>query len=465
MELEVLQQEKEALPGKPAKGKYGTGVLKQTLKLDSTQSGVEEKYFWVTRFLASREPYGRDYYGDIGTLLKVKDIYAAAETSSYWGSIEQRKGAQIDKFQQLMTNIGNMMKTLFQILRELRIIDERLDYYERSYAGQEAAEVALKGLWVDMVEQGTKNPGSVLGLAANVGFVTLPDLFFSIHPKTKEDVDKEVDKLKDAFNRKVREVLARKLFQYLLWKEKTYKELKVGKEFKLKYMRQHFNVIKLYLNWLRPYLRNIRKLQMSSSSQGIHNVDIVTAFDTSRIELEVLAIKKKYEKSFPNSTKEEREFKHFFPCIRIKLDFVAIPQMAFQEDYQRGALHRGRTVITIEGFVSTVKDINEYIKKQEEEDLDLLKAVDESIEAMKEDIDKYLKEADELLKKEEEPMIKKGRGVLNPFTSLFGGLKLLFGLSKEKVDPDEAREAEGTVRMDAYLLYKVYKQTHGMMKE
>ena len=62
-------------------------------------------------------------------------------------------------------------------------------------------------------------------------------------------------------------------------------------------------------------------------------------------------------------------------------------------------------------------------------------------------------------------MIKKGGGVLNPFTSLLGGLKLLFGLSKEKVDPDEAGAAETTVRTDAYLLYKVYKQTHGMLKE
>ena len=151
-----------------------------------------------------------------------------------------------------MANVGNMVKTLFQLIREMRIMEERLEYYGRSEKGEEAAEVALKSVWVDMVEGGGKNPGSVIGLAMNVGFVTLPDLFYSIHPKKIEDVEKEVQKLSESFNRKVREVLARKLKQYLIWKQKTYQELLVGKKFKLKYLRQHYHVIKIYLNWLRP---------------------------------------------------------------------------------------------------------------------------------------------------------------------------------------------------------------------
>ena len=42
--------------------------------------------------------------------------------------------------------------------------------------------------------------------------------------------------------------------------EKTYKELQVRKNFNLGYLRQHYSVIRLYLNWLRPYLKNIQRL-------------------------------------------------------------------------------------------------------------------------------------------------------------------------------------------------------------
>lgn len=463
MALEFLQEQKEATPGEQVGGQFG-GKLHHILRLDSTKAGVEEKYFWIIRFLQSQQPYGRGYTEKAGTVLKVKDIYTAAETSAYWGSVEQRKGLQIDKFQQLMTNIGSMTKTLFQLLRELRIMDERLEYYERSNKGEEPAEVALKGIWVDMVEGGAKNPGSVLGLAANVGFVTLPDLFFSIHPKTMDDIKREVDKTKEAFNRKVREVLARKFMQYLSWKEKTYKELRVGKQFKLKYLRQHFNVIKLYLNWLRPYLRNIRKLQMADRSK---DVNIISAFDTSKIELEILAIKKRYQTPIRGGLQEEREFKKYFPCIRVRWDFVAIPQMAFQEEYQRGAVHRGRTVITVDAFVATEKQIKDYLKKVDDEDLELLKAVDESIDAMKEDIDKYLKEADELLNTEKESFIKEGKQSRSLLTSLLSGFREMFGMgsSGNKPEPGEKEAAKSVAKGDGYLIYKVYKQSHGMLKE
>ena len=75
-----------------------------------------------------------------------------------------------------------------------------------------------------MVEQGSKNPASVYGLARELGFGTLPDLFFSIHPRKPEDIDGLVDALD--FNRKVKEVLKRKLRTYLEWRLSTFDELK-----------------------------------------------------------------------------------------------------------------------------------------------------------------------------------------------------------------------------------------------
>jgi hypothetical protein len=452
-------------PIRPAK--FEAGEAKYTLTIDSTQAGVEDKYFWILRFLENRQPYGRDYTGDIGEIIKTKDIYTAGETSAYWGSVEQKRAAQIDKFQQLMANVGTMTKTLFQLLRELRIMDERLEYYDRSAKGEEPAEVALKSIWVDMVEGGAKNPGSVYGLATTVGFVTLPDLFYSIHPKTSDDVEREVNKLKSSFNRKVREVLARKLMQYLLWREKTYKELKTGQQFKLKYLRQHFNVIKVYLNWLRPYLRNIKRLQMQGT---MSNKDVVAAFDTSQIELEILAIKKQYEALVIPRHKELIYFKNYFPCVRVRWNFVAIPQLAYQEEFQRGAIHRGKTIITIEAFVATQKEIDEYKKKLDDEDLDLLTAVDESLLALKEDLDKYLALAGQEEKKEEEDQKRDSWyepvvGVAKGFKDMTSALKGVVGMKKNKGFAGEKSAAKSLASLDAYLCYKVYKQSHGMMAE
>lgn len=449
-------------------GKFGLKKAQYRLVIDSPLTGVEASYFSIIRQMEERPPFGLNYTGEWGRIEKIKDVYTAGETSSYWGMTEQRKGVQQDKFQQLMANIGQLLKTLFQLIRELRVIDERLQYYEEEKEGKKPAQVALKSIWVDMVEGGSKNPASVLGLGSQVGFVTLPDLFFEVdvhEAKDANDVEKEVDKLKEAFNRKIREVLGRKLAQYIFWRDKTYDELLKGQRFKLKYMRQHYHVIRLYLNWLRPYLKNIQRLQM----QGTEKYDIVAAFETSKIELEILGIKKQYEAEGEYG-KETKEFKEFFPVVRVQFNYVAMPEIAFQAEGQRGAIHRGRTVIIIDAFVATKEDLEEYEKKIEGEDLELLTAVDESILALRDDLEKYLIKAEQVKKIEEEKKEEKGGSVFAPFKHLFLGFRDLAGIpTKERKTKSkhlsEKKEAEDIAKTDAYLIYNIYKKTHGMFTE
>ncbi len=458
--------EKEVLPGKLASGKFGAGDAKYKIVVDSPAMGVEKNYFDTLRLLEKKPPYGLNYVGNNGRIEKIRDIYTSGETSAYWGAVEQRKGAQQDKFAQIMANIGQMLKTLFQLLRELRIIDERLQYYDDSYQGKEASEIALKSIWVDMVEGGIKNPGSVTGLTSQVGFVTLADLFYSIHPKKPDDVEEEVEKVKEGgINRKVREVLARKLKQYLIWKEKTYRELKVGQSFKLKYLRQHYHVIKLYLNWLRPYLRNIKRLQQKETTA---DKDIIAAFETSKVEIEIIAIKFKYEQETSYGNTEEKEFQKFFPAVRVRINFTAIPQLAYQEEFQRGAIHRGRSEIIIEGLVITEDEYEKYKKELDKEDFELLGAVDEAILSLKDDLEYYLEKAGEIKKEEE---IETRETVIDPFKALFTEFKEIFGIrgkkegKKIKAPKTEEEQAKKIASNDAYTLYKIFKQTHGMITE
>ena len=59
---------------------------------------------------------------------------------------------------------------------------------------------------------------------------------FSTHPLKQEDVDEVVERDRAQFNRKVREVLVRKLRSFLAWKEHTYEEVLNRRIFTLKYL-------------------------------------------------------------------------------------------------------------------------------------------------------------------------------------------------------------------------------------
>ncbi|MBI4155508.1 hypothetical protein HY498_05495 [Candidatus Woesearchaeota archaeon] len=454
--------EKEGLSG--IKG----GTNKYRLVIENPQKGVESYYFAILGLLKG---IGTPRFGlNFNKIYKIGDVYKASESSAFWGSLEQRKGLQQEKASQYLKGISEMIKGLFQMIRELRVIDERVGYYERSKKGekedQESAEIALKGIWVDLVEGGAKNPGSVYGLAREVGFVTLPDLFFKIRAKNATDVDNAIKKL-EGINRKVKEVLARKLFQYYQWKERTEVELKNRKNFLLKYMRQHYHTMKEYISWIKPYLLNIRKLQLQGTTK---EPEVVMAFETSKIELELIAYTTIDYRVTEPATEEvyKEEFKNYFPVLKIKFSSTTIPQISFQEEGQRGAIHLGSTEITIEAFVAKKEQIDEYVESKATEELELLSSINSAMDSMMDEIKKYLKEAGETFKDEESKKEEKeAEGILSPFKQVFEGFKDIFasiGLVKKKEGfrVGEKKAAESLVKVKAFLLWDVFKKLHGL---
>ncbi len=439
------------------------------LIIESMQSGVEVHYYWVLNFLKSTNAFGLGYK----KILKIKDLYAAGEASSLWGSQEQRKGIQQDKVSQYMATIGKMIKDTFQIIRELRIIDERLDYYDGYTKGERDASTALKGIWIDLVEGGTKNPASVYGLASQVGFATLPDLFFLINPKDKNNIRKEVDKLKgQGINRKVREVVERKLFQFLVWREKTEKEIRDRKNFILKYLRMHFNNIKLYINWVKPYLQSVRQLQSASTANRPY---VGSTFETSETDLEIMAVGNSYNLTTEEGYEESFEFHKYFPCVIVKFHHIALPQMAFQKEYQRGPIHTGRTEIKILAYALTDEEIKEYQAAKDKESFeevgDLVPSLSESLNALGDELQKYLKEAGEAEEQKEPPKKNQAGTIFTPFASIFKGIPGIFSKrttegkpvltsSKEKI---ELTAAKDIAKQHAFILYDIYKKTHGML--
>jgi len=423
---------------------------------------LEESYFWVLNLLKIDFSYTR--------IIKVMDVFSAAAQSDFWGVASQRIGLQQDKVSQFLATIGKMIRELFQIVRELRILDERIGYHKDSDAGKKSAEITLKGIYIDMAEGGAKNPASIFGMARELQFVTLPDLFFDA-PATlnsNTDVDDYVDKL--AFNTNLKNVLKRKLYSFLRWKESVYKELQSRRNFTLKYLRQHFDIIRMYAEWIKPYLKNIRRLTMSQSKAD--TADLIGAFEGSMIEMEFIAAK-------PGAG-------DFYSVVLVNFDCRTRPTMSFhQEGYQqRGPIHTGRIVINWRSYAWTNEQIENYVKMRNEESLKLLTDIDESVkaamEALGDDLMKYLEEAGETkIPKYEEPAEAKKPTVFDPFASVFKGAGELFGAflpvnkktnkqkKKKKVDKfkidKQKKETLKESRRSMWNCYDKYKKAHGML--
>ncbi len=431
---------------------------------ESPNASVEEPYFWLLHHLKVDQGFPG--------VIKVSDIFTASEMSAIGGTMQYRLAQQQEKASQYLRGVSELVKQLFQIVREIRVLNEKIKYYDDSRKPGDkgrTAEISLKGQWVDLVEGGAKNPASIYGLAQQVGFTILPDLFFRVQAKDAEHVTEEVKKL-TGFNEKVKEVLVRKLYQYYTWKEKTERELKTRRSFMLKYLKQHYNTIKLYMNWAKPYLKTVRRLGMGA--KNLESAEITAAFETSKIELEFLCYKP-----------AEGDF---HPVILVTFNYRTMPQMSFMaEGYQRGPIHIGQVEVVMRSYVWTGKQIENYRKYREAEDLELISTIDETIaeamDALGDELKEYLeleeKEAgEEKKKKEKKEKKREEETMLEPFTALFGGFKELFsGLipslgreskKEEKTAFEKEKEkesAKSAIGFSLYQTYKNYKKAHGFL--
>lgn len=441
--------------------------------LESYQKSVEHYYYWALDFL-----------GVLGfvTVDKVTDVFTAAEQSSFYGAGAQRLGLAQDKAGQYLATIGKMTKDMFSLVREIRWIDERLEIYRAAYGHDdkgkrdkkkkplESAEVTLKGLWVDLVDGvvgGQRTGSNLFTMASQLQFTALPDLFFGIHPRNVDEVDEIVDKEAKGFNKQVRLALKRKLTSFLAWKKATYDEIQSRRTFTINYLRQHYQTIQMYVQWVKPYIKRIER--MSTVESLLDAPRLVGAFESTMVEIEILARMK------------AKKGKDEWTVLLINFEYHTKPGMQYSADggYHRGPLHIGNTRITWRSYGWNTKQIESYIAMRRMEDLAILTSVDNSLKAamdqLGEDILKYLEEA-EHGKKEEKKKEKPSHvgDALEPFTALGAGFKEIFGalipeLPKSKGGGKSKKRSSGhgpgagTAMLRAWLHYNVFKKNFGML--
>lgn len=450
---------------------YPGGCAHYHLILESASENIEEPYFDILE--RSRQHFG------FPKIYKVSDYFAASENSAFFGNSQQRIGIQQDRVQQFLANIGKFVKELFQMVRELRIIDERLEMYRaadgvvltkqadnsfkelKENKPSHAADVSLKSIFTDLVEGGTKNPQSVFGLASQVNFTLLPDLFFNTYIEKQYDVDKVVDAM--PYNKSLTAVLKRKLYQYLVWKEKTYAELKSRRQFNVKYLRQHWTIIKLYMSWVKPYLRNIQRLSMNQ--QFLESPDIIAAFETALIEVEFLA-------------ERPIDKQGFHPIVIATFQFRTRPDMSVRKEYQQGPSHMGRMDMSLRAYGWSPEQRDNYLAMKQREEIELLGLIDSSLadimDALGDEFEKYLKEAGEIIDEPQPKPVEKRRGdsPFAPFFSVFAGFKEIaesfIPVMTDKSDTKKSKsgsskKAFGEATGAAGNIYHTFKKAHKMI--
>lgn len=442
-------------------------LTKWFLTTESESKSIEPFYYFCLHEIGD---WGFTY------LDKVTDVFTAAEHSSFYGGAAQRLGLAQDKVGQYLATIGKMIKDMFQLVRELRWIDERMRYYEdcdsENKKKSNIAMTALKGLWVDLVDGvvgGQRTGSNLFTMAQQLQFSALPDLFFDVHPANVDEIKKVVEEKAGEFNKTVKRALERKLYNFLTWRISTQKEIINRKQFTIRYLRQHYNVIKMYISWCKPYIRHIERLKGSDSRAN--TADVISAFESSMVEIEVIG------RHLPPDNK------NCYSCVMMSFEYKTKPSMQYQsEGYHRGPIHIGITNIVWRAYAWTQKQIENYKKMREEEDLDMLKNVDDSLkdamESLGEDLLKYLREAEEEIAiPEEKTKVKQPQGLGDIFAETFKGFlprkkqkltkvkkKSRQVLAKEKAEKNkELKEAGKYAMIAAFGNYDIFKKAHGML--
>lgn len=443
---------------------YPKPLNKYNLLTESFHQSIEPLYFWSLNHMRDDLAFG--------WVEKITDIFSASEHSSFWGAATSRLGLSQDKVQGYMALIGQFIrKDLFQLVRDIRWVDERLDYHRASREGKEDAMVVLKGIWSDVVDgvvQGQRTGANVFQLANQLNYRPLADLFFYTNPKTPEEVEAAVDALDTT--KPIKSILKRKLQEFMTWREHNFKELQTRRTFEIKYLRQHYNIVKMYMNWIKPYLTHIERLR--SNVNNLKGPELIASFEGSMIEIEIAGMK------LPEGNSD------VYAVMVLTFEYRTRPQMggAFTQrvpGHHEGPVHVGQTHLTWRAYAWTAEEIENFKRMKEREDLELLKSIDsgikESMDAIGDSLWEYLAEAGEdIPQKEDSAEDKKEQPkrppAWQPITDIGKGFNDLYRAfkpsKKDKPKDGDLKKERETAETEAakmlYTHYKNFKKSHGM---
>lgn len=450
-------------------------------EIDSFSASIEPAYFWLMDFLGKRALQYK--------ISKIGEHIGASVVSQFFGEMSTRRTALEKRGTEILMSVNAVVRSIINLLYDLREFDRRLTVYDDLYKGADNAEnadMALKRIWMDEVDVKKGNASiNVMTAQRGLEFVTLRDAFMIAKtPKQAGDMD---------LNDRVKRILKGRLEEYVQWKVQSEKELRQRRKIELSYLRSQVDSLRLYSQWAKPYLKAAQMLQFKEVD--ITDPELIQAFDQNVIDIKIRGVKEVYLKEFIKflggkrgykppvtiSQKEQEALKFMkvgpkaYSVIDVSFVFRTKPSLIQQT--QAGGVYRqlGKLTIEFEGYTFTPEEYKKLEKAEEYEAMKFIEGLtSESLVAMREDLEKYLGELD-LDKKKEEEKKKKKAPLLDTIFSSISAIKgagsegfsverlLKFGFDQGLLEQRAKKIAiEQNIR-NIFDLYDVFKKSNRLL--
>ena len=436
-------------------------LVSYTMTYDSFGEGVEPIYFWLLDFMQDPAP------GGLGMAVsKSKEGYEASASSPYFGEMGQRATLMQRQAMEYLGAINTVIKSILNLIYDLKDFEIRLHLYDKYHSTKRpehiAADMALKAVWLDNVDA-RKGLGSITQLAQRLNFATIRDLFFKV--RRVEDVD-----ALQPINERVKRILRGRVVEFYEWVLFSEKELRNRYAVEKAYLRSQVGTLKLYVSWVRPYLKAAQKLRMKEFNMP----QLVNLFSNVQMELGIYG-KKAYDAGKIHEDFKKLKLKKWYAIIDVDLMFRTMPQ-THQTQQGRQYVQGGRTDIVFRGYALDDDAQQAFDSYELYEDMELLDQwVGASLEALYEDLDVFLGERDVKDDVPEKRVTKENwlQSLKKPFALVSHGfveavapLRDIFTFTQDpslyasKLVQEEAKKNAENL---TFLLYDVYKKTHGML--
>ncbi|MEK6860786.1 MAG: zinc ribbon domain-containing protein, partial [Nanoarchaeota archaeon] len=443
---------------------------------DSFGEGLEPLYFWTLDFMRDKDPSGLGL-----DVVKTGEGFEASTGSGYFGEMGSRASVMQDRAMKIMQTINAVVKSIINLIYDLKEFEIRLGSYEdlksKDINKKDAGRLALKGVWMDQVDI-KRGRGSVNMMAQQLQFVTLRDAFMAI------DSEKDVEELD--LNKRVKNILSRKINEYLKWEKESESELRKRFNIEQAYLKSQVDSLKLYTKWLAPYLKAAQKLGM----REFNTADIVATFNNMQMELSLFGKREIKPEDVHESFRKLKLGKKFYACLEITFNFRTVPQAART---QTGThyIHTGRTDIHFKSFAFDEDDVKLLEEQELFEDMELVENLTNvSLKELEVDLDYFLRKTIEKCpkcgneikndkcsacgySKKKKSMIGEFKvpfeGVTKGFKEIFEPIRMGVGgfRPRKEVGGFMARElkkaAEGKAKGLCFTAYEIYKKAHGML--
>ncbi len=448
-------------------------VSSHMLSFDSQQNQLEPIYYWVLDFMAQV---------GWGNPEKTIDNFMASPGSGQFSEMSMKATKMQEEGMKILGGMNQIVKSVLNLIYDLKEFELRLSHYDDfnnkdDKVRQEEGILALKQIWLDNVDM-KKGRGAIHQMAsAEMGFSTLREAFMMAN--SKEDVDKmnSEDKKEGGaglINDSVKRILIPRIREFNQWAKYSESELRKRFNIEKNYLKSQVETVKLYSQWMKPYLENAEKLRQQGFEK---DAALVNAFSTTMFELQLF---KEKGVDATDGYKPRREYKQAM-IITLKYRGHVSQRVTQKGDYGFGM--GGVVDIYFDSYAVNEEELAAARKLLEKDDLEKsmefsMDVAGEALAEMKDDLDYFLmskeeKEAADAKKKKEE-----GEEVLdiNPFTALFG----LFKMSKKEEEKGEVIDDASKIKGDnffekkmrgtamssvagmLYTIYDVYKKAHRM---